>query len=123
MARPQYYDRAGNPISIQTLEHLFREADYRIVKQSRDLGKLVSTVWLGIDHASYGPPMIFETMVFRTDPSSGEVEDATELACARYSTLVEALAGHEEMCLAYIQPLDLMVQKLKESDASVDDSD
>jgi hypothetical protein len=44
-------------------------------------GLWVSTVWLGLDHRhdDSGPPLIFESMVFR-----GEVNLA-ELTCRRYA--------------------------------------
>lgn len=50
----------------------------------------VSTVFLGSDHQwiNGGPPLIFETMVFR-GPLAGSMD--------RYSTRAEALAGHARM--------------------------
>lgn len=63
---------------------------YRRVAKT-DVGDvLVSTVWLGIDHAfgGGGPPVIFETMVF-----GGPLDEE----CDRYSTEAEAIAGHEAM--------------------------
>ena len=55
-------------------------------------GKVVSTVWLGLDHQfGDGPPLIFETMVF---PSN---EDFGDLDSRRYSTEQEAVAGHATM--------------------------
>lgn len=56
-----------------------------------DVGKLhISTIFLGMDHNFHegGPPLLFETMVFQEDGSSGE--------CERYSTWEEAEAGHQE---------------------------
>lgn len=51
----------------------------------------VSTVFLGLNHAytREHPPVLFETMVFRGDESTGEQE--------RYCTWAEAEAGHREM--------------------------
>src|SRR5438128_961526 len=49
----------------------------------------VSTVFLGLDQSfGNGPPLLFETMVFR----SGNGDDME-----RYSTWDEALAGHQRM--------------------------
>lgn len=52
-------------------------------------GVVVSTIFLGIDHRhsifGKGPPLLFETMVFK----GGESEDQY-----RYSTWEEAEAGH-----------------------------
>jgi hypothetical protein len=52
----------------------------------------VSTVWLGLDHG-FGytdRPLIFETMIFGGDYDGGEW---------RYSTLDEALEGHQRACV------------------------
>ncbi len=58
-------------------------------------GLLVSTVYLVLDHSfGYGPPMIFETMVFDDLTFSPSGYD---IACERYSTIAEARRGHEEM--------------------------
>jgi hypothetical protein len=50
----------------------------------------VSTVFLGLDHQwhAHGPPLLYETMVFR----DGSGDD-----CVRYSTREEALAGHNKV--------------------------
>jgi len=48
----------------------------------------VSTVFLGLDHQfGNGPPLLWETMIFN-GPRDGW--------CQRYSSLVEAVAGHDE---------------------------
>jgi hypothetical protein len=53
----------------------------------------VSTVFMALDHnfEDHGPPILFETMVFRH--GAGE-------ECERYSTWAEAEAGHRRMCAA-----------------------
>ena len=49
----------------------------------------VSTVFLGVDHSvGGGPPVLFETMVFRAGDS---------VDCQRYSTWDEAEIGHDEI--------------------------
>lgn len=55
----------------------------RLVARDEVGGVTVSTVFLGVDHATEGPPILFETM---TVPA-GEVRD-------RYPTRTSALAGH-----------------------------
>jgi len=75
---PGYYDRLGNPISLMIWGELHRNRDYVVLAQDPMVVKgvpvLVSTVWLGIDHAfGDGAPVIF-----------GE----------RYHTEEEALEGH-----------------------------
>jgi hypothetical protein len=70
-----------------------RVADDRI---SEERGLRVSTVFLGMNH-SYdgGPPLLFETMVFRLD-------EFEEFDIDRYATYQEALMGHEEMCQRWL---------------------
>lgn len=48
----------------------------------------ISTVFLGLDHATSGPPLIFETLV---------MGGAHDQEMARYSTLGQAKAGHWAM--------------------------
>jgi hypothetical protein len=69
------------------------DMEYKVVKQETlPDGKWISTVWLGLDHSHMGtPPLIFETMVFE---SRGSMKDLDQ---DRYSTEIEALAGHEAM--------------------------
>ena len=59
-------------------------------------GRLVSTVWLGLNHqvALNGPPLIFETMVFADE--SRLVEEY----CFRYSSESAALEGHHSVVQA-----------------------
>jgi hypothetical protein len=50
----------------------------------------ISTVWLGLNHRwNSGPPLLFETMVFKNG-------DMAEEYCDRYSTWKEAEEGHEK---------------------------
>jgi hypothetical protein len=85
-----YYNRQGRPISSEQWTADFAATDRRVLYT--DLGRRgrVSTVWLGIDHAYDGPPMIFETLVF-DGPLEGEMY--------RYSTEEEARIGHEFMLM------------------------
>jgi hypothetical protein len=57
----------------------------------------VSTVFLGIDHAWEGPPLLFETMVF-----GGPLDEEME----RYSTWEEAERGHAVMARRVLAALD-----------------
>jgi len=76
---------------------LFETKDRTVARAEID-GSLVSTVFLGLDHNYYrsGPPILFETLVFR-GPLDGEME--------RYSTIEEARKGHEAMCQRVRQKL------------------
>lgn len=117
-----YYDRQGKPITMQQWCALINDPTYQTVKHSRGVGKMVSTIWLGLDHGwGSGQPVIFETMVFPLNEHGEMIPE--EIASDRYCTEEEALKGHEEMCLSYIRPLDLIVKKLEDDDAAVDDSD
>ena len=92
-----YYDKQGKPISIEDYILLSRDSDYRII--GRDItedGKLISTVWLGLDHAASDylgshVPIIFETMVFKNSVFR------QEQYCERYSTLEAATNGHSRV--------------------------
>jgi len=61
----------------------------RIVFQTEFPGGTVSTVFLGLDHQwGKGPPLLFETMVFR---------DGEACECCRCSTWMEAEAQHQRV--------------------------
>lgn len=60
---------------------------------------LVSTVYLGLDHAfDSGPPMLWETMVF----CAGEENNY----CERAATRKQALENHEKYVRKYIQKIE-----------------
>ena len=65
--------------------------DNRVVAKTEHGGITVSTVFLGIDHnlGSYGPPLLFETMVF------GGLRDGQTYRC---STYLEAERTHGVVC-------------------------
>jgi hypothetical protein len=67
------------------------ESPDRIVDWTGNSDVYVSTVFLGIDHnfGIYGPPLLFETMVF-----GGAHDNYMD----RYSTWNEAQEGHKRMC-------------------------
>ena len=103
----KWYDRNGDPITIEEYGRLHQDHAYVVVKQETlPNGLWVSTVWLGLDHNHIPPPLIFETVVFPprwpskemkqlsslADP--GATDEWTELACQRYSTLQAARDGH-----------------------------
>lgn len=92
-----YYDRLGQPISVERWSQLLHEDEgsYKRVAEDQVGPYWVSTVWLGLDHGfNRGAPVIFETMVFATsDHMQGLGPD---MDCRRYSTEDEARAGHDE---------------------------
>lgn len=86
--RYMYRDKEGRPISLLEWIELFADKSYQIIQQDR-IGKEieVSTVWLGIDHGfGMTKPIIFETMIFGGKHNQYQ---------RRYSTIQDALKGHE----------------------------
>lgn len=82
-----HFNKKGEPISLLECGRLREDRTYSTVMTTNlDNGLLVSTVWLGLNHAHLGgPPLIFETMVFGGDRDGD---------CERYATEAEARAGH-----------------------------
>jgi hypothetical protein len=87
-----FYDRQGNPITLDQWGRLQANDEYKrvygTVIDTPDGQILVSTVWLGLDHNFWPdlPPLIFETMVF-DEHGNGAMQD-------RYETEDQAKAGH-----------------------------
>ena len=100
-----YYDRAASPIGFARWARLKEVGDaaygptaehYVVVGRTRVGRYVVSTVWLGIDHAwGRGIPLIFETMVF-ADEGAPEWSP-TEGFMDRYPTEDSAVRGHLEV--------------------------
>lgn len=110
MRRPLWFDKEGQPLTAEEASRLKwgdpesaatdGEGGYHRVGSDRIEGVTfngeyqpmlwVSTVWLGFNHNYFdGPPLIFETMVFRLGDTGGEV------GTMRYSTELEAQEGHQ----------------------------
>lgn len=65
-------------------------------------GERVSTVWMGLDHSFFdGPPLIFETMIFRRRRRERKFWDDFQL---RYTTEEQALKGHFRTTLQCLVP-------------------
>jgi len=91
--RSRHYDMNGKPMTMMQWAQAFKDTAGRVLART-DLPDAywVSTVWLGFDHNfGDGPPLIFESMVFKEDTHD-------EVACRRYATREEALAGHRALC-------------------------
>lgn len=82
----------GEPQEVKdavTWAQWFQTADRRLALTEVSPTTRVSTVFLGIDHQwGNGPPLLWETMVFRDD--RGE-------ECVRTSTRQGAMIAHNEM--------------------------
>lgn len=89
-----YYDRAGNPITVEEWAKAFENAGNVLLKTDVDEAT-VSTVWLGVDHSfGSGPPLLFETMIFDGPYDHDQW---------RYPTEAEALAHHDQLVAALRQ--------------------
>jgi len=86
-------DKYGKPMELMEWAKKLEDSKYKIIKQTTlPDGKLVSTVWLGLNHNfGAGDPLIFETMVFPNKKDFGELD------VDRYSTLEQAKLGHSMM--------------------------
>jgi hypothetical protein len=76
------------------------EENNRIICRNEINGKLISTVFLGIDHrfshnGKDNRPVVFETMVWNGD-------DRNECYMDRYCTWDEAVAGHNKVLMKVI---------------------
>lgn len=92
-----FYDPDGNMISLIEWTNIWKKTNRVVAKTDLPGGAHVSTVYLGLDHRyGYGPPLIYETIVFNPD----------EVDMQRYSTREEALAGHAEMVAKWTPPSD-----------------
>lgn len=95
-----WYDRHGQPITVEQAEQLLANTDARRVALDRIGEHEVSTVHLVLDQrlGSSPVPLIFETMVFRAT-TDHEIDDC-ELCdmCERTPTEQAALAMHDQVC-------------------------
>lgn len=89
-----YFDKDGTPITTEKFEELHSTDGYkRIARDVLPDGKVVSTVWLGLDHrtSDSGDPVIFETMVFPAEDNFMDID------CKRYTNEDDAIDGHIEV--------------------------
>lgn len=82
-----YFDWEGNPIDGEQWSRLL--TDERHIGDDHIGDAHISTIWIGLDHSVFGPPLIFETMIF-----GGERDGYVW----RYSTEREAREGHLAVC-------------------------
>lgn len=117
------FDRDGRRIGLGTQCLLFEDDNYRRIRLTHlSNGYYISTVWLGINHNFFGdgPPIIFETMVFRPKTVKRRVGGAikrfidkfgVDLDMDRYATEGEAIEGHERIVAKYVSCGLRMVDK------------
>lgn len=87
-----FFDRAGQPLTIERANELLADTEYVRVAEHTEAGCWVSTVWLGTNRniLGVGPPQLFETMIF------GPVMDRYEW---RWPTEAAALTGHDQVVM------------------------
>lgn len=78
------------PVPVDETDYVMPSVSDRRVALTELEGLLVSTVFLAVDQASDGPPVLFETMVFDDTFNSLDSE--------RTCTWDEAVEAHERMC-------------------------
>lgn len=112
--RPMFYDPDGNPIDMWGFERLWGDPAVRFVAQEHVGPYFVSTVWLGVNYNfTWGPPLIFETMVFGEsgeDPLSvsGTFDQLPlDQDTYRYATREAAERGHRDMVALVRAELDV----------------
>ena len=96
---PGYYDRQGNPMPdvLAWAKKAEGQDGYKRVAETRVGDYWISTVWVGLDMAFTGPPLIFETMVFWQGHDDEPHDHALDGEQDRYTTEEQALAGHDQM--------------------------
>ena len=99
--------RERNRHEVLRWGEFMEKSENKIVKRSRGSnGRVVSTVFLGVDYAFQGPPVVWETMVFHEKP---EAEDQSwmDLDCDRCAgNREQAEAMHEKMCRKHNVPVE-----------------
>ena len=98
MSGVQWFARNGDEITVEQWSALHGDEGYIRVAEDHnaDLTVRVSTVWIGLPQYPFtDPPLIFETMIFADDPE-------LDTRMWRYPTEAAALAGHDQVCAAYL---------------------
>src|SRR5262245_9876538 len=88
----RYYILVGQtPVPVDDLlewASWFEQNDRVVFQEQISADVLVSTIFLGIDHIGKGPPLLFETMIFR----DGKGDEQW-----RWHTWLEGEAGHKRV--------------------------
>lgn len=87
-----YFDRDGEPVSLERYLELHRDAGYRFLERT-DVGRLeVVTAWLGLDQGfGDGPdPLIFGTVALDREAGDGTLWEDREVFSATEAQAREA---------------------------------
>ena len=77
------------PLLLEEGEQPDAKQSHRVARDVLPNGKVVSTVFLCVDHShDGGPPVLFETMVFPSEEDFGDIDGD------RYTDWDLAVAGH-----------------------------
>ena len=91
--RPLFYNLEGiEPKPCKMEDIPIQNIEARTVGRTIIGRFMVSTVFLAIDQATSGPPLLFETMVFKGKDYGSEIHQN------RYTTWYEAEKGHAAVC-------------------------
>ena len=92
----------------------FQDHKRRVIGRTTVGDKTVSTVFLATDHnfSFEGPPILFETMIFREAAGAGIDKREWDDFQVRYRTIEEARAGHAET----VELLRLGLNPIQEDD-------
>ncbi len=90
-----YFDKQGKMIPAGVWSAAIANVRYSRVDLTYLNGFKISTTWLGLNHnfGGFGPPLIFETMIFETGPLHCDELGLSENQW-RYATLEDAQEGH-----------------------------
>ena len=95
-------DFTPRPCSTLRWARWHQTANRHVAEDFLALGFRVSTVFLALDHNFFmrGPPILFETMIFRGNPEASDKRERKnawrEVYMDRYATWEEAFAGHQK---------------------------
>jgi hypothetical protein len=105
----EFYDKDGTPLTLEQWGEKHHDRQYCQIGFDEFGVYAVSTVWIGIDHNfarlwdPTQPPLIFESAVINRGETHthkmmpGVIFHGIEIT-ERYSTLEQALAGHQALC-------------------------
>lgn len=110
MIKHYILDAENHPVEVSMLEWAmwYEESSNRIIAQDNTRLHAISTVFLGLDYRwdGKGPPLLFETMVFKRQTEIREIcgrleRVHEEVDMWRYASLDDALAGHKATLRRY----------------------
>ena len=109
MGNHPYYVLDGTTVVPATRDQWseMMERGFRQMARTVINDRIVSTVFLGLDHQfGDGPPLVFETMVFGMN-ANGDIDPRDEHGQWRYPTWDDAIIGHDAVVTALREGTEL----------------